>query len=93
MRFQIGNHEEEGFQKIIDLGSWRDSVIGNYTHFVILYIGVIQDAQISHNAVIGWVPAREWWKELRVLWKLVRLVLKALPTDAAESEGPAAEVH
>lgn len=54
MRFQIGNHEEEGFQKIIDLGSWRDSVIGNYTHFVILYIGVIQDAQISHNAVIGW---------------------------------------
>lgn len=35
----------------------------------------------------------EWWKELRVLWKLVRLVLKVLFIDVVEFEGFVVEVY
>lgn len=73
-------------------------MIGNMTgisyHVSAAKSGIVSNIDTARDyACFRAVPAREWWKELRVLWKLVRLVLKALPTDAAESEGPAAEVH
>lgn len=46
LRVQIGNHVEIGANTCIDRGSWRDTLIGDYTKIDNL-------VQIGHNAVIG----------------------------------------
>ena len=46
LRVQIGNHVEIGANSCIDRGSWRDTVIGDYTKIDNL-------VQIGHNASIG----------------------------------------
>ncbi|KAG0591425.1 hypothetical protein M758_1G171900 [Ceratodon purpureus] len=46
LRVQIGSHVEIGANTCIDRGSWRDTVIGDYTKIDNL-------VQIGHNAAIG----------------------------------------
>lgn len=46
LRVQIGNHVEIGANTCIDRGSWRDTLIGDYTKIDNL-------VQIGHNVVVG----------------------------------------
>ncbi|KAJ0017734.1 hypothetical protein Pint_10866 [Pistacia integerrima] len=61
---RIGNHVEIGANTCIDRGSWRDTVIGDYSKidnlvqakiktYMALYKNQISALQIGHNVIIG----------------------------------------
>lgn len=70
------------------------NMMGIFYYVSVVKSGIVLNIDIVCDYVCFCVVlVCEWWKELRVLWKLVRLVLKVLFIDVVEFEGFVVEVY